>query len=271
VPSIPSFFAAHGYETIGLEPSDRARPGVEEVNYYHVARQIHFDDLQYSGTPIGWGLVPDQYSLGFTEESALAPASRSQFFVFHMVSSHVPWPVVPKIVGDWRSLGVTDGAPTPDLHGERETMSQRLAQMWKRLGRYGRDEVHQLVKRKGERGFRQRYVDTVAYDLKLIEQHLLRQKADELVIVMGDHQPPMMTSDGDDFDVPVHVFARDPALLAEFMDHGFTSGLLLDDKAPAVVEHAGLFSLLVRDLARVQPSGPALPPYLRRGVSLTGD
>lgn len=272
VPSIPAFFAANGYETIGLEPSDRARPGVEETNYYHLARQIHLDDLQYTGASIGWGLVPDQYSLGFTEESVLAPSWRSQFFMFHMVSSHMPWGVVPKMVEDWRSLGEVEGAPVMNVHGESENLSKRLKDMWKRLGRYGHDELHQLVTRKGyARGFRQRYVDTVAYDLKLIEQHLLHQKADELIIVMGDHQPPAVTSDGDDFDVPVHVFARDPALLAEFVDHGFTSGLGLDAKAPAAVEHAGLFSLLVRDLTRVQPSGPPLPPYLRHGVSLTGD
>jgi hypothetical protein len=88
---------------------------------------------------------------------------------------------------------------------------------------------------------------------------------------MGDHQPPAVTSDGDDFDVPVHVFARDPALLAEFVDHGFSSGLALDGRAPTAIEHAGLFSLLVRDLVRVQPSGPPLPAYLQHGVSLTGD
>ena len=28
-----------------VEPSNRVRPGVEETNYYHFGRQIHFDDL----------------------------------------------------------------------------------------------------------------------------------------------------------------------------------------------------------------------------------
>jgi hypothetical protein len=272
VPSIPSFFAANGYQTIGLEPSDRARPGVEEVNYYHLARQIHLDDLNYSGTSIGWGLVPDQYSLGFTEERVLASMPQPQFFLFHMVSSHMPWGVVPKLVGDWQSLGIADGERVKNVHGETENLSRRIKQTWKRLSRYGHEELHELVSRKGyTKGFRQRYVDTVAYDLKIIEDHLLHRTADELVIVMGDHQPPVLTSDGDDFDVPVHVFARDPALLAEFADHGFTPGLALDARAATAVEHAGLFSLLVRDLVRVQPSGLPLPRYLRHGVSLTGD
>ncbi|HVW25933.1 MAG TPA: hypothetical protein VHC69_11230 [Polyangiaceae bacterium] len=270
VPSIPQFFAGEGYQTIGLEPSDRVRAGVEDVNYYHLARQIRFDDLHYTGKAIGWGLVPDQYALGYANNNVLGTAVEPRFFMFHMVSSHMPWSVVPTIVNDWRTLGDPEGQGVWDAHSEEQTLRQHLHTMWARLARYGRDELHQLSKPPSfDKDLRQRYVDTVLYDLSLIERQLVTERGDELVIVMGDHQPPAVTSDGESFDVPVHVFARDPALLAEFVDRGFAPGLALDAKTPPVVEHAGLFSLLVRDLVRVQPSAPPLPRYLPHGVSFT--
>jgi hypothetical protein len=91
-----------------------------------------------------------------------------------------------------------------------------------------------------------------------------------LLIVMGDHQPPAVTPAGANFDVPVHVFARDPALLAEFLDHGFTPGLVIAPTARPAIEHAGFFSLLVRGLLRVQPTQSTLPPYLPSGMPLSG-
>jgi hypothetical protein len=272
VPSIPAFFAANGYDTIALEPSDRARPGVEEANYYHVARQIHFDQLNYTGKTIGWGLVPDQYSLAFAEQSVLGASTRPRFFMFHMVSSHMPWSVVPEITSDWHSLNDAGGAQAENVHDDDLTVLQKVDRVSGRLKRYGREEMQRWVKYGGlGPGFRERYVDTVAYDLMLIEQHLLREHADELVVVMGDHQPPAVAPDGANFDVPVHVFARDPALLAEFVDRGFSPGLIIDPKASPALEHAAIFSLLVRDLVRLQPSSGSLPPpYLSHGMPLAG-
>ncbi|HEX3594094.1 MAG TPA: hypothetical protein VHU80_03300 [Polyangiaceae bacterium] len=272
LPSIPSFLAERGYDTVGLEPSDRVRPGVEEVNYYHLARQIHFDDLHYTGRAIGWGLVPDQYSLGFAEDNVLAgEGERPRFFMFHMVSSHVPWSTVPSLVDDWHALNDDGGAPIGNAHGEHPTLYQLGDGLYTRLHRYGREGMRRLAEyRDLSLGYRERYVDDVAYDLSVIERHLLREHGDELVVVMGDHQPPAVAPPYENFDVPVHVFARDPALLAEFVERGFRPGLLLDSTTKPVVDHAGIFSLLVRALMRVQPGRPVPPPYLRHGMPLTG-
>ncbi|HEX4336337.1 MAG TPA: hypothetical protein VH062_10520 [Polyangiaceae bacterium] len=271
VPTIPSFFAERGYETIGLEPSDRVRPGVEEVNYYRLERNVRFDDLGYRGKAIGWGLVPDQYSLGFAEDHVLRGASeRPRFFMFHMVSSHMPWSTVPSLVDDWRALGDAHGEPVVNAHGEKRTLWDLGDGLYTRLHRYGREEMRRWVSYRLGAGYRERYVENVAYDLSVIERHLVGEHADELVIVMGDHQPPAVAPDGENFDVPVHVFARDPALLAEFSDRGFSPGLLLHSSTPPVVEHAGFFSLLVRALVRVQPGDPTPPPYLRHGMPLSG-
>ena len=245
LPTIPSFFARRGYRIIALEPSVHPRPGLAEPNYYRADTQIYFENLGYTGRLMGWGKVPDQYSLGFADEYVLSVSKGPRFLWFHMVSSHLPWGVVPRLVDDWRTLNDSHITPIDEAHGSVE------------LGGLAA-------------GYRERYVDTVAYDLSVIERHLLRERADELVVVMGDHQPPLVTQDSENFDVPVHLFARDPALIAEFADRGFVPGLLLQAKTPPALEHAGFFSLLVRALVRVQPGGAAAPPYLRSGVPLTG-
>ena len=72
VPNLVSFLKRQGYRTVLLAPADRVRPGVEAVNYYHYDQTLGFDDLHYRGPPRGWGLVPDQYSLGYVDEHVLA-------------------------------------------------------------------------------------------------------------------------------------------------------------------------------------------------------
>jgi hypothetical protein len=266
-----SFLSDRGYDTIGLEPSTRARPGVEEVNYYRVTHPLHFDDIHYTGPKVGWGLVPDQYSLGYAEQYALRPSDRPRFFTFHMVTSHMPWEDIPSLVDDWRSLNDAPGEPIQNVHGERGTFADRAEDLAWRLRRYGREEMLRWVTyRSLGATYRSRYLETIEYDLSVIEKHLLQERSDEIIVVMGDHQPAAVTPDRASFDVPVHVFARDPALLAEFIDHGFSPGLVMDPKALPAIEHGGFFSLLVRGLLRVQPIRAELPPYLPAGMPLSG-
>jgi hypothetical protein len=271
LPTLVSFLADRGYDTIALEPSVRVRPGAEAVNYYRVAHQIDFDGLHYTGPRVGWGLVPDQYSLGYAQQHALAQSDSPRFLAFHMVTSHMPWDPVPTVVDDWRSLNEAPGERIQNAHDEHGTFADRAENLATRLRRYGREEMVRWVQyRNLGKTFRERYLATVEYDLSVIEKHLLQEHSDELLIVMGDHQPPAVTPAGANFDVPVHVFARDPALLAEFLDHGFTPGLVIAPTARPAIEHAGFFSLLVRGLLRVQPTQATLPPYLPRGMPLSG-
>jgi hypothetical protein len=172
---------------------------------------------------------------------------------------------------DWRSLNQAPGKSIRNAHDEVRSFSRRADELLWRLRVYGREEMQRwrTYKNIGET-YRDRYLATVEYDLSAIEKHLLQEHSHELVIVMGDHQPPAVTPEGANYDVPVHVFARDPALLAEFRAHGFSRGLVMGRRARPALEHAGFYSLLVRALMRVQPAQPTLPPYLPSGVPLSG-
>jgi hypothetical protein len=263
IPSLLKFLKNRGYNTIALEPSDRVRPGVEEVNYHGFAKIFRFDDVGYRGPKAGWGLVPDQYSLGFAEEHVLRADTTPRLFQFHMVTSHMPWTDIPIYVDDWRALNDATGAPI-DFPQDSE-LSKRLS----RYGREdGREENHRWVLYGGlPEDYRARYLDSIDYDLRVIEEHLARSTSEDLVIVMGDHQPPVIAPERANFDVPVHVFARDSNLLDEFRERGFDEGLVLGRTKPPALEHGGFFSLIVRALVRCCGAGAA-PPYLRTGVPM---
>ncbi|HMI90491.1 MAG TPA: hypothetical protein VK509_03965, partial [Polyangiales bacterium] len=240
VPTLHSLLRAQGYHRVLLAPADRVRPGVEEADYYRYDRSVRFDDLRYRGPHVGWGIVPDQYSLGFFAKHVLPHVPQPRFVDFHMVSSHAPWRELPQLVDDFETLNRARGAAFVErdatqvhrrleryLHGKRFTYMGDLS-----------DEVAL------------RYRDAILYDLTVLERHLATLEDDALVILLGDHQPPFISTETASFDTPIHVLARDPELLRELSAHGFTPGLHLLPGQPAAVRHQGLFSLLARSLAR---------------------
>ena len=267
VPNFVGFLNRNGYESVLLAPSDRNRPGVRLENKYDYARLLVKEDMNYRGPAMGWGLVPDQFSLDVARKKVLErqPGAKPLFLNFHMVTSHAPWAAVPPLVNDPTTLErLTSKFPVVNDHVEGGRAVMR------RLRRYQHDDdgVHPYMNRLTE-PMRRGYQATIAYDLQVIERYLESREDDALVIVLGDHQPPVITSAQASFDTPVHIFSRDKARLAEFMRQGFVEGLRIPEQKPAAVAHAGLFSLFVR--AMTQASGApdqALPKLMRDGQLL---
>lgn len=224
-PSLPRFFRQQGYTTVNLAPSVRPRPGVETENRYGYDTYLRLPDLDYRGPKVGWGIVPDQYALGFAEERHLSRVQGPLFLHFHTVTSHVPWDPLPEYVRDWRTL---NGA-RPKPPGNDDAGARGLA-------------LHDAYER------------SVYYDLRVLSDFLARRTGDALVILMGDHQPPFLPAVEDSFDVPVHVLARDGALLDELLERGFAPGMV-PPGGPARFKHEGLFSLVVRALSRASGEG----------------
>ena len=110
----------------------------------------------------------------------------------------------------------------------------------------------------------ERFTHAIYYDLAVLEKFLYENTRDGLVIIMGDHQPPVINKHTKVYDVPMHVFSRDPKLLEEFYERGFVSGLLIPSKWESAINHEGFFSLLVRALLRDNDVA-TLPPYLHKG------
>jgi hypothetical protein len=261
VPHVVSFLKGQGYTSLLLGPADRTRPGVRQANPYRYDHQLGFDELRYQGPRAGWGLVPDQYSLGFAHEHVIGKVKAPLFFNFHMVTSHAPWKEVPLLVADWRTLNHQPGPPIEATRGSPYADLKRFVRSTRSFARMGELRTH-LV---------HRYAAAILYELAVVEQHLAAVKRDALVVVLGDHQPPFLAAETLSFDTPVHVFARDPKLLDELREHGFRDGLRIAPGQATTTVHEGLFSLLVRSLARCcSAGGGELPPY-RYGIALGGD
>lgn len=262
VPNLVAFLRRQGYETILLAPADRERRGLVMTNPYGYDHTVRHDDLGYTGRPIGWGIIPDQYSLGFTDEHVWSRAKGPIFTNFHMVSSHAPWEVVPIVVDDWRSLNGQSERKSDDFQKEED-----LGELFLHMRRYRRVEPRFTYMGELDSLKSKNYWRTVEYDLELIERYLSARRGDALVIVMGDHQPPFITDVDGSYDVPVHVFATNPDVLFEWRAAGFTDGLVMDpDEHPAIL-HEGLFSLVIRSLVRCcAQEGTPLPEVDFDGV-----
>ncbi|HVU01310.1 MAG TPA: hypothetical protein VHE30_06145 [Polyangiaceae bacterium] len=99
------------------------------------------------------------------------------------------------------------------------------------------------------------YARSVLFDLRVALDFAAR-RADGLVVVLGDHQPPFLVPREASFDVPVHVVARDPSLLAEFFRRGFSPGVdLPTGDRPVRAEDLG--ALVVRAVVRARASASA--------------
>lgn len=267
MPNLVSFFAAQGYETVLLVPGDRDRAGLGLENRYGFDRILHHATLQYPGPPVGWGIVPDGFSLAFARRTVLDQRTRPVFFDFHMVTSHAPWVVPDETTHRPRGASAKSESAAEHVRVEGEKSPKTLA--LRRLRLYERHEDGRFdyaipFLAQGRRD----YQETIRYDLVLIADYLRTRSRDALVVVIGDHQPPVITDEGETFDCPVHVLTRDARRLQELHALGFVKGLRIPDDAPAALAHAGLFSALVRTLAASSYDEADLPPALKDGIAL---
>jgi len=258
LPILPRWMADQGYLTVLIAPADRARPGVELENPLGFGACIFQKDLHYTGPSLGWGLVPDQYVFGLVQDRYLAHQEQPLFTSWHTTTSHFPWDELPPVVADWRSLNDQEGAF--ELPEEEVGATARL-----RLKRYRTRELKTAPGYDGDpdpTGW-SGYLEAMRYELAVVAEHLSRIEGDAIVVVMGDHQPPMLNKFAGSYDVPVHVLSRDPVLLEEFEDHGFVEGLR-PPEGPSELRHEAFFSLMVRALVRCC-SDETPPDFLPRG------
>jgi hypothetical protein len=258
MPSLIRMFEGNGYRTILVRPKDRARKGVKLINHFDFEQTIFFKDLAYTGRSYGWSGIPDQFTLGKLREEILpADPSRPNFLFFHMASSHIPWNELPPVVDDWRELQHTTGKSA------KRRRRSNAKEVKFQLARYKRTDEVRINRLRATTQNLGQYAKAIDYELQVLTKHVLAlPEQPSMIILMGDHQPPMMGKSSD-FSVPIHVLTRDPLLRREFIDRGFTRGMQLQLSTPNV-RHEGLFSVISRALAL--NDGVALPPYLPMGA-----
>ena len=195
-------FRRAGYRTVTVMPAiTTSWPEGLRLGYDDVYSR---PSIPYAGPPFYWVTVPDQFTWSFLGE-VIREAVTPLFVEAAMVSSHAPWtPVLPLI--DWDSVG--DGA---------------IFEPYREDG-YPPEELWWDVQ-----ALREGYARSLDYSLQAMAEFAERFLDDgTLLVVVGDHQAAPWVTGASGPDVPVHVIARDPALLEPFFEWGFRPGAFPD-------------------------------------------
>ncbi|MDN5749127.1 MAG: sulfatase [Pseudonocardia sp.] len=212
--TLSSAFRDAGHRTVAVMPgTTQAWP---EQEFYGFDRLLDFAALGYRGPDLGWGTVPDQFTL-----SAFARLDRTTsvpiMAEIALVSSHTPWEYVPPLLG-WDDLG--DGSVYRSLAatGAEETGAGETG-----AGETGAGETTGAAYRR-----------SIEYSLRSLVSFVRTHGDDDLVLlVLGDHQPlPAVTGEGAGRDVPISIVTRDPAVLDRISGWGWQAGLRPGPQAP---------------------------------------
>ena len=258
-PHLVRFLNRQGYHTVALQPFTYERPGLPTRNIYDFDVTLYRDDLAYEGPAYGLADAPDQYSLNFAHHTQLD--GRAPYFLFfETVDSHALWNYgLPPVLSDWRRFN--------EAGGSGQEARRALEQAGRPPGAFLPDSLTRP--RIYDQPQSTRYLRHIAYDLQVIREYLLDTAPEgSLVLLLGDHQPPLFGTEST--EVPLHVLSTDASMVESVRRRGFSDGLVPREDRPKVRQEA-LYSLLVRLLAE-HDRGPTadttgLPPVQPRGVA----
>ena len=231
--SLHALFAGAGWHTAAVLPIVDGR--WVEGAWYDVERFFDRASLGYAGKSFGYVPMPDQYTLAAFQRRVRETADGPLMASVGLLDSHAPWTPLPLPV-PWEEIG--DG---------------RLFDGTRRFG--------QPLDWSHPEPVRTMYGKSVEATLARIGEYLARHGEEALFVVVGDHQPAgVIAGWSTDAHVPVHLVARDPALLARLPDAHFSPGMLPVAEAP-VLPMASLRELFAsvfeRPLAGDGPPGRA--------------
>ncbi|RMG58053.1 MAG: hypothetical protein D6722_24035 [Bacteroidetes bacterium] len=256
-PHLMHYLKGQGYGVYRMKTFSKQKASTEEAyalqdNFFGFDRWVKHGDIPYQGFEYDFhGGIPDQYALGYFRDEVVGDTTKPTFLFFITMASHVPWFPPPPVVADWRQL---DSITEDPYHIPiADTVTRRYDRFMARL----------------EDKMAFRYAKAIRYDLQMAKEFILSHpREDALFIVLGDHQPPALTYyGGDGLEVPVHLISRDSALLSGFEAYGFQPGMTADTTLPAPLQHAGIYSMLMRELTTRYGTGRrARPVYLKEGI-----
>jgi hypothetical protein len=211
-PSLVRIMEEAGYHTVLAAPGmtflEEGFPELFPYDEIYLQGELGYEGRRYS---FGGGIT-DQFLLhrirqkrdeAAAARQAAGLAGSSPFFgVYVMVSSHVPFNVLPPFIDDWSTIG--DGRVYNDL--PRRIFDND----WLRGGEYPEG-----------------YTASIEYSLKTVVDYLATFIEDgSLAVVIGDHQPRIPIAErSSTFSVPVHVISRNGELVRQFAEFGFRRGL----------------------------------------------
>jgi hypothetical protein len=119
----------------------------------------------------------------------------------------------------------------------------------------------------------ERYNAAIRYQLDYILGFATDRASDApLIILFGDHQPPLITPDHMGRETPVHIISQNHALIETFLSHGFVPSLDLTHERPRPIRHEAFLSLLMKAMHTAYGTNREIEvPYRERGVRIFED
>jgi hypothetical protein len=207
------------------------------TDFFAVDKWILYKDLQFKGVGYGFGpSPPDQYALCFAGDYLQKEENGPYTMFFINQNSHHPFYSPDSVVPDWKSLNdSTLGIKQKSVFFKRPDIKN--------------------------------YLQAISYDLNVFAFFISNfGKNDDIFLIIGDHQPPFLTTKKDGFETPVHIISRDSAFVSGFRQYGFNPGLLTNNTS-VTIKHQGFYTLFMREFLRQYGADSTrLPEYLPDGL-----
>lgn len=184
--------------------------------------------------------LPDQYSLNFTYDKLRKECATPFSLFFCTMNSHIPYQSPLQTAKNWKDLN------SPEF--KYETTTDNNAKI------------------------KQRYLASIKYQLETAFDFILGNKDDDLVVVMfGDHQPPLITNEKFGLETPVHVISKQTRFNDVFESNGFVSGFDLAEQH-TFLKHEGFMSVFANAYQQAYGQDPKVHfPILPDGNDMFKD
>ena len=222
LPTLYKSLKTFGYKSYWLSTLQNNRGDIPYGRYsqfYGINQWIRFDDLDYKGKLYGVLPAPaDQYSLNFAHDFIRQQATEPFILFFISLNSHHPFDSPDRVVDNWRLLSLVN---------------------------YSGQESTSKTKNKVDKN----YLHSINSQLDYLTRFIIRNgKKNDLFILIGDHQPPVVANRSHSYDTPVHIISRAGNLIKNFDKYNFNEGMVVVDENERSLKHAGFHSMIMKEL-----------------------
>ncbi|WP_395345066.1 sulfatase-like hydrolase/transferase [Ningiella sp. W23] len=184
---------------------------------------IDWDSMDFKGHILPFfGLkqrycAPDQYVINHTYDFAKKKCDKPFSMFYCTMNSHIPWISPLSIAEDWRVIN--SKAYRGDTTKEKYSSNH------------------------------DKYIASIAYQLECVMEFALEHQEDDMVLVVfGDHQPPLIAIPRMGLETPVHVISKNERFISSFREHGFIKGINLRGHK-GNIRHEGFMSIFANACA----------------------
>ncbi len=225
-PHLIRYFNFQGYDTYRMntirdEKTRHLIPFAAYEKFYNFDHWIKYEDIPYEGqTAKEFSTIPDQYALNYFKNNLILNSNKPSFLFFITMSSHSPWINAVPFVEDWNTLD--------QLNLDYEKPTGLLP------------------------GFDSKaYLKAMNYQWDYLVDFMIKNEEENAVyILIGDHQPPLITGLKDGYATPLHIISKNKEFVNAFYEDGFQNGLTLKEYE-SDLNHEDLYELLIQKMSEV--------------------